>query len=87
MIEGNEPDQVADDPYDKYSVITMSTVDQTVERIRLRNIRLYLHMLAQFHHMSMMAENLDLRPARRPRCGQDFPRSYKPTIDYSNVKS
>ena len=61
MIEGNEPDQVADDPYDKYSVITMSTVDQTVERIRLRNIRLYLHMLAQFHHMSMMAENLDLQ--------------------------
>jgi hypothetical protein len=82
MIEGNEPDQVADDPYEKYSVITMSTVDQTVERIRLRNIRLHAGPFPPHVY-----DGGKLRPARRPRCGRDFPRSYKPTIDYSNIKS
>jgi hypothetical protein len=61
VAEGSKSDQMAEDPYDKYSVVTMDTVDQIVERIRQRNVRLYLHMLAKFHHMSVMAENLDIQ--------------------------
>jgi hypothetical protein len=55
------PENQEDDPFDKYSVVTMDAVDQTVERIRKRNIRLYLHMLAMFSHLSTLAENLDLQ--------------------------